>query len=173
MLTVEQERILENACAMFLEARQKKEDTVAALRLVNDAFGMLSEHIDEVDDIYYRVVFANCIEELQRKGKGILDDVAEIFIQFKVKVYIELLNWFLDTPQYKTSFRGQLIIAFDALARLCLLGKDGLQQNDHYAYVCYQCLKMLDMPMVDELYLQDFVQDKETGLWKFFGVRPL
>lgn len=168
MLTAEQKKALDKACSLYLEAR-KTDDKATSLQLFNDAFGVLAEYIDEVDDIYYRVVLANCMEELQRKGNI---DYDPSLIQFKSSIYAEMLTWFLKATEYNTEFRGHLSIAFSALARLLLLGEEGVSQNDHYAYLCYQCMKALGIPMVDELYLQDFDKDQTTGQWKFIGVKP-
>lgn len=172
MLTKEQERTLEDACELFLQANQS-EDNVASLELFNKAFDMLLEYIDDVDDIYYQLVFANCIEKLQRKGNV---EFNSILIEAKTAIYVKALQWFIDASQYKSAFNGHLFIAFDALGRLLLIGGENVRQDDHYAYICYQCIKMLDLPMsdeiVDKLYLEDFVKDEATGKWKYIGVRP-
>lgn len=168
MLTREQEQTLADACEIFLQAR-KSEDKIVSLELFNKAFGMLIEHIDDVDDIYYRLVFANCIEQLQRKGNM---EFNPVLIHAKTDIYIKTLSWFLDAPNYKTDFQGHFFMGFDALGRLFLLGEDGANQNDHYAYICYQCIRLLGIPMVEELYLKDFVEDVDSNTWKYVGVRP-
>lgn len=169
MLTTEQQNALDEACNLYTKARTiLKDDNAGALQLFNDAFGILIDYIDEVDDIYYRLVFANCIEELQRKGDL---DFSPVIIQVKTDIYKNVLAWALDATEYNTNFKVHLWIAFDALARLYLLGEEGVSQDDNLAYVCYQCEKMFGFPMAD-IYLEDFVQDSTTGTWNFIGVKP-
>lgn len=167
MLTKEQEVVLQEACELYIKAREEKE-LAPSLELFNQAFGMLIEYIDEVDDVYYRLVFANCIEELQRKGKI---EFSSVILQAKVDIYLKTLRWFLETPQYKKYFEGHLLIGFDALARMFLLGEDNVKQSDHNACICYQCIQMFNSIFAD-LYLRDFVKDEVTDQWKFVGVRP-
>ena len=169
MLTREQQSALDEAFNLYKEARTIiKDDKAGGLQLINDAFGLLIEYIDEVDDIYYRLVFANCIEELQRKGGF---DFAPIIIQAKTDIYKKTLVWAIDATGYDTKFQAHFWIAFEALARLFLLGEENISQDDHLAYVCYQCEKLFAFPMAD-VYLEDFIQDSTTGKWKFIGVKP-
>lgn len=168
MLTTEQQNALDQACDLFLEARTTNDDLATSLQFYNDAFGILIDYIDEVDDIYYRLVFANCIEELQRKGSL---EFSQSIIEAKTSIYISTLIWALDATEYNTKFKAHFWVAFDALARLYILGEEGVQQDDNLAHVCYQCEKLFDFPLAD-VYLEDFVQDSATGKWKFIGVKP-
>ena len=174
MLTGEQEKTLNEACSLYLEARnaEEPEDKIHSLELFNKALNMLVEYIDEVDDIYYQIVFANCIEELQRKGNIQFSDQ---IVQAKVNIYVKMLSWLMEASGYKPNFKGHLFIALDALARLFLLGKENVRQNDQLARVCYLALGDIGAvpeDLLNELYLQDFVQDEATGQWKYIGVRP-
>lgn len=87
MLTQKQDEALQAACDLYSQAQERrKEDKAQYLKLLNDAFGELLEHIDDVDDIYYRVVFAVCIDEMQQEGNFEFDDVlldakANFFVQ--------------------------------------------------------------------------------------------
>lgn len=81
----------------------------------------------------------------------------------------------MEASGYKPNFKGHLFIALDALARLFLLGEENVRQNDQLARVCYLALGDIGAvpeDLLNELYLQDFVQDEATGQWKYIGVRP-
>lgn len=87
MLTSEQKITLENACKLYESGhKQLKTNTASALEMINDAFKLLTEYIGEVNDIYYKVVFANCISELQKYIH--LDDT---IIHIKSRFYLDLL----------------------------------------------------------------------------------
>lgn len=173
MLTSEQKITLENACKLYANGREQlKTNTALALEMINDAFKLLTEYIDVVNDIYYKVVLANCINELQKYIH--LDDT---ITQIKSRFYLELLDYFLDsnTSGFNTEYTGHLFNAFDALGKLFLCGKDGVPQIDQNAYVCYRCITLLGNPAMAQFceaaYLSDFVENPATGQMIFTGIR--
>lgn len=174
MLTKEQEKTLNEACELYKEARQIK-DKLASRELFNKAWDMLIEYIDDVDDVYYRVVFANCIEELQRRSNGVAElELGDVHIQAKTDIYLKTLQWILRSEwKYDVNFRGHLAIALEALGKLFLSGKDYVKRDDHNAWVCFRCIGAIDTSMLAGLYLPYFVEDETTGKWVFTGVRPI
>lgn len=176
MLTEEQSVALQKACTLYEQAHRVKQDDLAKyLELVNDAFGELIEYIDDVDDIYYRVLFANCIDQLQNDGNI---EFSELLLGAKAEFYIQTAMWFADdsTQSYNTYFTSHLFYAFEALGRMYLRGEYGVNQSDEAAYVAYTCIRLLNNPAMTEYaemaYLSDFIKDEATGKIIFTGLRP-
>lgn len=175
MLTEEQKMALQAACNLYEQAqKEKQKNKVQFLKLLNDAFGELLEHIDDVDDIYYRIVFADCIDEMQQEGEFEFNDV---ILNSKAEFFIQALVWFLDenTQEFNTYFTAYLFKAFDALGRMYLRGEHGVNQNDTAAYGCYLGIMNLGNPamsqFVETAYLSNFVKDDTTGEMVFTGLR--
>lgn len=175
MLTEEQKVTLQVACILYEQAqKEKRENKGQFLKLLNDAFGKLLEHIDDVDDIYYRVVFADCIDEMQQEGDIEFNDV---ILDSKTAFYVQAVMWFLDehTQEFNTYFTAYLFKAFDALGRMYLRGEHGVKKSDSAAYTCYSCITRLGDPamsqFVETAYLSEFVKDNTTGEIIFTGVR--
>lgn len=174
MLTDKQEQALIKACALYEQAHKNKQNknTAQYLQLLNDALGELIEYIDEVDDIYYRVVFANCVDQLQEDGNIEFDDV---ILDAKASFYIQAVIWFADenTKAFRSDFTAHLFYAFTALGRMYLRGEHGVKQSDEAAYACYSCVPNLNNPamtkFVQTAYLSHFVKNETTGEIIFTG----
>lgn len=176
MLTDKQEKVLQTACSLYEKARMEKKsgNLVNYLQLLNTAFGKLAECIDEVDDIYYQVVFANCIDEMQQEGNVEFNETIQ---DIKASFYIKAVIWFLDnkTLEFNSYFTAHLFNAFIALGRMYLRGERGVNQNDSAAYACYACIEKLNTPAMTQFvkvaYLSNFIKDTTTDEMIFTGVR--
>ncbi len=167
-LSEEQQNALENGHRLYLAALSKlnTSERLTGLDLLFESFEMLSEFVDDVNDIYYRVVFANVIQEMQDTGEF---DLSSKCTDTKIDIYLQTLKWFQSTESYRTSYRSFLWSVFDKLGQILLKGEE-LPRNDEVARICFQNNKLLDHPVAD-VFLDMFVQD-ENGKWVFTGKRP-
>lgn len=167
-LSEEQQNALENGHRLYLAALSKLDtpERLTGLDLLFESFEMLSEFADDVDDIYYRVVFANVIQEMQDTGEF---DLSADCTDTKIDIYIQTLKWFQSAESYRTNYKSLLWGVFDKLGQILLKGEE-LPQNDEVARICFQNNKLLEHPMA-EVFLDMFVQD-ENGKWAFTGKRP-
>lgn len=175
MLTKEQEVALQTACNLYKQALEvQKEDELQCCNLLKDAFRELIEYIDEVDDIYYRVVFAVCVDEIQERWNV---EFGDAILHSKVAFFVQAAEWFLDekTKGYNRYFTVHFFKAFTALARMYLNGEHGVNQSDEAAYAAYTCAALLDEDtsrFVKTIFLSKFVKDDKTGKMVYTGIRP-
>lgn len=169
MLTEEQQRALERGTELYLKTYGSWKDEMcdARLNLLNESMDILAEFVDDVDDVYYRLIFANVIQDMQNTNRFELSDACQ---ESKLIIYLETMKWFNNTDTYKAYYKPFLWSAFNNLGKIFLKGEE-LEQNDDLAWGCFRNLKVLEHPMA-EILLADFVQDKATGKWHFIRQRP-
>ena len=167
-ITEEQQNALENGKRLYLAALSKLDtfERSIGLDLLFESFETLSEFVDDADDTYYRIMFANVVQEMQNTGEFNLSPEC---VDTKIDIYLQTLKWFQSTETYRTSYKSFLWGAFDELGKILLKG-DELPQNDEVARICFQSNKLLGHPMAD-VFLEMFVKN-EKGNWIFTGKRP-
>lgn len=169
MLTSEQQQALERGTELYLKTYGSWEDKLcdARLDLLSESMGILAEFVDDVDDVYYRLIFANVIQDMQNTNRFELSDECQ---ESKIIIYLQTMKWFNTTDTYQTNYKPFLWSAFTNLGAIFLKGEE-MEQNDDLAWGCFRNLQVLEHPMAEAL-LSDFVQDKATGKWRFIGNRP-
>lgn len=167
-LSKEQQNALEKGHRLYLAALTKLDtsERLVGLDLLFESFEVLSEFVDDVNDIYYRIVFASVIQKMQDIGEF---DLSTDCIDTKIDIYLQTLKWFQSAESYKTSYKSFLWGVFDKLGQIFLKGEE-LPQNDEVARICFQNNKLLKHPMAD-VFVDMFVQG-ENGKWVFIGKRP-
>lgn len=167
-LTEEQQNALEEGKRLYLAALSKLETSERSigLDLLFESFEVISELVDDTDDIYYRIVFANVVQEMQNTGEF---DLSPECVETKIDIYLQTLKWFQGAETYRTNYKSFLWGAFDELGKILLKG-DELPQNDEVARICFQSNKVLGHPMAD-VFLGMFAKN-EMGNWCFTGKRP-
>ena len=168
-ISIEQRNALENAQQLYLSALPKLDTNARkeGLDMLIEAFNILSEFVDDVDDIYYRVVFANVVQDMQDTGEF---DMSEDCEHTKIDIYLQTLKWFQSAESYQVGYRAFLWSVFNKLGGIFLKGEEFLDQNDGLARLCFLNNKILEHPLAD-IFLDYFIQN-EDGEWIFTGKRP-
>ena len=168
VLSQEQQNALEKGHRLYMTALSKLDtsERLIGLDLLFESFEVLSEFVDEVNDIYYRIVFANVIQEMQDTGEF---DLSTDCIDTKIDIYLQTLKWFQSAETYKTSYKSFIWSVFNKLGQILLKGEE-TPQNEEVARICFQNNKLLNHPMAD-VFLDMFVRG-ENGKWVFTGNRP-
>lgn len=167
MLNTEQKEAFEKGFALYQKTCAEWENPLcdARLDLLDEAFCTLAEFIDEVDDIYYKVAFANIIQDMQDTDKFDLSDECQ---NTKINIYVETFKWVQTAEDFLVKYKPFLWSVFKNLAKIFLIGNE-LEQNDTLARTCWGINKALGHPMADVI-LSSFIQDN-NGDWKYTGDR--
>ncbi len=166
-LTVEQQGAMENGHRLYVAAISMLETDkrTNGLDLLAESFETLNKFIDDVDNIYYRVLFANVVQEMQDTGEF---DLSKGCIIIKTDIYLQTLKWFQRAESYQTKYKSLLWGVFLNMGKILIKG-DEMPQSDEVARICYENLKMLGHPFADFL-LDMFVLD-ENNKWVYKGKR--
>ena len=145
----------------------------AALNKLAEACDTLDEHFDykdksnDLDSLFYQVIFANVIQDLQDSGEFEL--LPAIYQDMKMSIYLRTLKWFVNMEQYVDEYKPFLWSVFNKLGRAFINGEE-IAQNDDLAWRCADCNKKLSHPMAAIL-LESFERGAD-GKWVYTGVRP-
>lgn len=169
MLNTEQEKAFQKGVALYKRACGEWENPNCDARLncLAEALETLGEYVDEVDDVFYRVIFANVIQDIQDTGIIELTDECQTE---KIMIYLNTLKWCNTTSSFAENMLPYLWSVLNKLARILLNGTEGIAQNDNVARICYCNLKKLGYPLAD-IFLENFAQN-QAGEWFFTGIRP-
>lgn len=172
MLNKEQKEAFEKGVELYQEACHWEDELCdERLDLLFEAFETMGDFVDEVDDIYYKVVFANIIQDMQNCKQFNLSPSCQVT---KIHIYLQALKWFENTDSFSVKYAPFLESVFFNLGKILLKGDEELEQNDNVARICYENIKLLKQPLsslIDALFLQHFIQD-DVGKWVFTAIRP-
>lgn len=168
-MNMEQNKALKTGLSLYQEYCSAWSDPEcdARMEMLEEAFDTLGDYVDEVDDVYYRAIFANVVQDMQDCGKF---ELSPECIETKNTIYLETLKWFQNAQSVVVGYKPFLICVFHKLGENLLSGAEGLMKNDNVAWICYRNAKLLGSS-VSDLILEAFVQDEE-GKWAFVGERP-
>ncbi len=174
MLNEEQKKAFEKGFELYQKTCYEWEDELCdeRLDLLAEALETMGEYINEVDDIYYKIIFANIIHDMQKSKQFELSSNCEAK---KVQIYLQTLDWFSKTDSYNPRYAGFIQSVLNNLAQIFLSGIDGIEQNDKYARFCYINVQRLGTPlskMSADIMLKCFAQD-DSGNWIFTSKRPI
>lgn len=171
MLNEVQKKAFEEGFALYQEYCSFEDALCdAALDKLEEALGVLGEHIDdlndEVDAIFYQIIFANVVQDMQDSGKFNLSENCQ---EKKIDIHLHVLKWFTNTENYIAIYKPFLWSVFNKLSREFLVGKE-LQQSDHWAWRCLKCNQTLAHPMASMM-MGSFVEG-DDGKMIYTGSRP-
>ncbi len=161
MLSELQKKAFEEGFSQYKAYRlcEDKESDAAINRLLC-AFQALAEPEDElnneVDAIFYQVVYANIIDDMQRSGRFEMGDVLQ---KLKLRMYAQTYNWFLDMEKHIDAYKGLLWGVLDKLAEELIKGEN-MSKNDQAAWRCCQYNQKLGYPLA-AMMLEDFVEGSD------------
>lgn len=163
-LNQDQQKSFEKGMSLYVNYfMDDNNNTPEMLDVLYNAFEILDEHVDEVDDIRYRMLFALAVQSMQDSQEFELSDDC---IKTKNNIYLEILKWsvnldFISAINQTEVFKIFLCIALDNLAQILLKG-DELPQNDHIAWMCYRECKKLGHLMLENVF--DRFEKNKDGL---------
>ena len=157
MLNQAQQAAYNKGKELYVKYILSEETTPNTLDMLYDAFELLGEHVDDVEDIDFRLIFALVVQAMQESDEF---NLSEDCIDTKVEIFLQILKWVVNLDSstvdaFTTIFKMTLCHTFETLGTILLAGKE-LPQNDYVAWICYQQSKRLGHMSVDESILDLF-----------------
>ena len=168
MLTNEQQEAFDKGFELYGKTCASWSDPLCSARLdfLSEALETMGKYVDEVDDIYYKVIFANIVQDMQDTGKF---DLTEECQDTKIDIYLRTVKWFINTDSYIVGYKPYLWSVFNKLGWILIEGKE-FPKNDHVAHICFECNYTLGHPLAP-MTLELFEKD-DSGKWVYTGTRP-
>ena len=123
--------------AKYLSDAANEEISEESLDALYDASQILTAYIDEVDDIYYKVLFASVLKEMLESNQFNMPDELR---GFKIKLYFDILQWCAETNTIKDRFAPMISNILIDFGSILLKGIE-VQKNDNVAWVCFYLIK--------------------------------
>lgn len=172
LLNQEQRAAYEKGKSLYVHYLMADSPSTDDLDALYDAFEILAPHVDAVDDIDLRLIFALTVHSMQQSGEFTL---SKYCIDTKGAILLETLKWFINLTEDSAAsltniFKMILCFAFDQLAVILLKGEE-LPQNDHVAFLCYYHSKQLGYSGASDNILDCFEKDESGKMVLRAGLR--